>query len=279
MIKKKDIALLETNELALTGIPLKLFYYFDKVFLNFAKEFKAQEFYFPQYLPLEFLEKIDYLESFPHLAIFTSTIKKEELSKITRSEKISEKLTFTSNLLTSASCYHYFQYLEGKTLSSEVIGTTINRCFRNEDFNSEQRLSSFSMREIIFLGNKEFVEEIRMVLLKKTEVFAERLGLKFKIEQSQDPFFLPLAKGKHILQRLHPYKYELRVENGSAEPLAISSFNNHSDFFVNKLKIKLKVDNPASGCVAFGLERWVWSFLTTHGDSPGNWPKSVKLNL
>lgn len=279
MIIKGGIGLLKTKELILTGIPLKLFYYFDNEFLKYARELKAQEFYFPQYLPLEFLKKIDYLESFPHLAIFTSTIKKEQLIKITKGYKISNKLTFTSNLLTSASCYHYFQFAENKTLPAKVITTTINRCFRNEDFNSEQRLSSFSMREIIFLGNEDFVEQIRSGLLKKTEVFAKRLGLRFKIEQAQDPFFLPLAKGKHVLQRLHPYKYELRADNGDGEPLAISSFNNHSDFFIKKLNIKVKTKKAASGCVAFGIERWVWSFLTTYGDKPSNWPKAVRMNL
>lgn len=279
MISNRDIKLLATKELVLTGFPLRLFYYFDKVFLDFAKELKAQEFYFPQYLSLEFLKKIDYLESFPHLAVFTGVIKKEELPKVDHGKKFSRSVNFTSNLLTSASCYHYFQYIESKTLASKVLATTINRCFRNEDFNSEQRLSSFSMREIIFLGSEDFVEDIRMKLLKKTELFAKKLGLKFKVEQAQDPFFLPLSKGKHILQRLHPYKYELRIENGNEEQLAVSSFNNHSDFFIKKLNIKLKTKKTASGCVAFGVERWVWSFLAIHSDKPSNWPKTVRMNL
>lgn len=279
MISKKDISLSDSKELVLTGLPLKLFYYFDKVFLDSARELKAQEFYFPQYLPLEFLKKIDYLESFPQLAVFASTIRKEELSKVTSDEKISSKLIFTSNLLTSASCYHYFQFVEGKTLPGKVLATTINRCFRNEDSNSEERLSSFSMREVIFLGSEKFVEDTRMELLKKTESFAKKIGLKFKIEQAQDPFFLPLSKGKHVLQRLHPYKYELRLASREIDPLAISSFNNHSDFFIKKLNIKLKTKKGASGCAAFGIERWVWSFLATHGEKPSNWPKPIRINL
>lgn len=275
----RDIELLKTKELVLTGFPLKLFYYFDEVFLGFAKELNAQEFYFPQYLPLKFLKKIDYLESFPHLAVFTGIIKKRKLSKASSGEQMSRKVSITPNLLTSASCYHYFEYIEGQTIINKAIATTINRCFRNEDFNSQKRLSSFSMREIIFLGSEDFVEEIRMKLLKKTEVFVNKLGLKFKIEQAQDPFFLPLSKGKQLLQRLHPYKYELHSESKNGESLAISSFNNHSDFFIKKLNIKLKTKKNASGCVAFGIERWVWSFLATYGDKPSYWPKALTADL
>ena len=36
------------------------------------------------------------------------------------------------------------------------------------------------------------------------------------------------------------------------------------------------VDNPVSGCVGFGIERWILVFLAQYGTDSACWPDEVK---
>ena len=36
------------------------------------------------------------------------------------------------------------------------------------------------------------------------------------------------------------------------------------------------MDEVVTGCVGFGLERWVIAFLSQFGAEPDNWPQSIK---
>lgn len=46
---------------------------------------------------------------------------------------------------------------------------------------------------------------------------------------------------------------------------------------INGDYIKVKgVDNPVSGCVGFGIERWILVFLAQYGTDSACWPDEVK---
>ena len=90
---------------------------------------------------------------------------------------------------------------------------------------------------------------------------------------ASDPFFAPTARGRAALQRIKGLKHELVFHFTDGRPLAIASFNDHELFFGEAFGITLPDGTPAwSGCVAFGLERWLLAVLATHGVDPFDWP-------
>jgi hypothetical protein len=75
------------------------------------------------------------------------------------------------------------------------------------------------------------------------------------------------------LQRIKGLKHELTLVFPDGRSLAIASFNDHQRFFGEAFDIRLASgEHAASGCVAFGIERWLLAILATHGTSPSDWP-------
>lgn len=61
------------------------------------------------------------------------------------------------------------------------------------------------------------------------------------------------------------------------ERVAAGSLNYHSDFFGKAFDCNVEGAGPMhSVCIAFGLERWIYAFLTQHGDDPSAWPDVVR---
>jgi seryl-tRNA synthetase len=76
-----------------------------------------------------------------------------------------------------------------------------------------------------------------------------------------------------LLQQLKGLKTEMLLDVGDGRTVAASSFNDHQQFFGECFDIRLQNDEPAStGCVAFGLERWILAFMVTHGPDRADWP-------
>ena len=79
------------------------------------------------------------------------------------------------------------------------------------------------------------------------------------------------GKAKGLVQRATGTKQEFVVEAGGG-PLAISSFNLHGDYFGRSLDIKAASGAPLStGCVAFGVERWMRALVAARGPDPSGW--------
>ena len=71
------------------------------------------------------------------------------------------------------------------------------------------------------------------------------------------------------MQRLEPLKHEFR-HRGS---LAIASVNFHRNFFGERFGIRDQDRNTAfSGCVAFGIERWLYSLMQEYGSNWETYP-------
>jgi seryl-tRNA synthetase len=80
------------------------------------------------------------------------------------------------------------------------------------------------------------------------------------------------------MQRAGALKYELQLAvDAAGRTIAAASFNHHHDFFGTRFGISLADGSPAhSGCVAFGIERWVLAVLAQHGTSERAWPSAVR---
>ncbi len=125
---------------------------------------------------------------------------------------------------------------------------------------------AFAMREIVCLGTPSETEDFRQRGIERATDLADALGLSVRVAVASDPFFAPTSRGKAVLQRVKSLKHEMLVRYDDGRSLAIASFNNHELFFGEAFGISLENGEvAASGCVAFGIERWLLAVLAAHG--------------
>ena len=92
-----------------------------------------------------------------------------------------------------------------------------------------------------------------------------------------DAFIMPKMIKYKKYQKMEKSKYEVRVSYDKDHTLAAASLNLHGTAFTSPFHIKVKgVDNPVSGCVGFGIERWILVFLAQYGTDSACWPDEVK---
>ena len=80
------------------------------------------------------------------------------------------------------------------------------------------------------------------------------------------------------MQQAGALKHELQLAvDATGRSIAAASFNHHHDFFGTRFDIRLADGTPAhSGCIAFGLERWVLAILAQHGTDEREWPTATR---
>jgi len=177
--------------------------------------------------------------------------------------------------LAPAVCYHVYERLAGRAVSSPTLVTAQGTCWRHEGerLAALERGWAFTMREIVCIGSRADVEAFRQRGIRRAAALATTLGLEGDVVQASDPFFAPAARGRALLQKLKALKHELVLPLGADREVAAASFNHHETFFGEAFDIRLPGGEPAaSGCVAFGIERWLLAFLVVHGPDAGGWP-------
>ena len=65
------------GQVALSGIPLRLFLYFDRVFQGFGTSFQAEPILTPTLIPDTVLARCDYFRSFPQYVTFASHLRED----------------------------------------------------------------------------------------------------------------------------------------------------------------------------------------------------------
>jgi len=121
------------------------------------------------------------------------------------------------------------------------------------------RQIEFEMREIVLAGPKEWVEERAEAARGRLETLARSLGLAGTWEVAEDPFFLPAARGKALLQRLAETKREYQSRDSDPPGLALASVNRHGSFFGARFGITGRDGRPIhTACLAIGLDRWLY---------------------
>ena len=255
----------ENGQAILKGKMLANWQMLDDTFREWGGEHDAEEIMFPSFIAVEQLQKMDYLQSFPHLVTFAVNIRQDEdallrFSKAPVDEQANSAVLHevepVKEVLTPAACYHAYIYLENASLKSPCVISTRNTCYRKERYYAPlQRQWAFSMRELVCLGDETEVDQFLRHYQQKISAFAQHVGIEAHWQTATDPFFLPEQNEKYLAQRLLPIKQELVLENG----LAIASLNRHSQHFGEHFDISYKGEAAFSGCVAFGLERWLYA--------------------
>src|SRR5690606_27938864 len=105
---------------------------------------------------------------------------------------------------------------------------------------------------------------------------ATKLGLRPRIAQAMDPFFAAGNRGRALIQQMKALKHELLFPLGDGRSTAAASFNDHGAFFGTAFGIRLGDGSAAAtGCIAFGIERWLLAVLVEHGSDARSWPLDV----
>jgi hypothetical protein len=204
----------------------------------------ARETQFPALIARDLLERAEYPQAFPHLLMSAGPVWPAEPGDRDRW------------CLSPAVCYHVYAQLAGRALARPAVTTARGRCFRAEDAAIPGvRQVEFEMREIVLCGPAAWVdagaEEGRLAI----EALARQLGLTGQWQPAEDPFYLPAAEGKAVMQRLLKVKLEYQWRGPGG--LALASVNRHGDFFGRRFDITTQQGRPAhTACIAVGLDRW-----------------------
>ena len=275
-----ELKLVEPGRAMFRGAALRVLHCFDSIARGWAREIGAAQRRFPSRIPLETLERAG------------------RAPGAARTNHDGDS-SCAESASPPAVCYHVYPAFEGQRLARPVLLTLRGRCFRDESevALSTGRLRDFEMREIVALGARADVERFQRELIAKVSELVTLLDLEGRIETASDPFFAPdqeqgatdpagvaqesrvgEMRGRRLMQQVLPLKYELRLALGeNGDTCAVASFNHHLDFFGRRFDIRLRSDVTAhTGCVAFGLERWVLAFLARHGTDERKWPALIR---
>lgn len=228
----------------------------DGLFVTWARHHGAREMAFPALLEVPRLARLDYFQNFPHLGLLASGLAADALAgpHLAAPERIApEHLAGARYVLPSAACFSLYLHLEGRALDQPLLVTVVANCFRREEgYAGLRRLHGFTMREIVCVGSRDAV----LAHLDRYERLVldcvAALGLPVEVAAAADPFF-DRSGSRALTQQLFPVKREL-IYGGD---LAIASMNFHRNFFGERCDIRLAGEHAFSGCVAFGLERWM----------------------
>jgi seryl-tRNA synthetase len=269
----------------------RLISFFERQFIVLADSFGAAPYRFPTLIPAKSLERVGYFRAFPQSLSFVMHLR-EDLDAIDNFAQHTacdehglntpaDSFAKIQALLSPAVCYHLYFALADKPLpGGKMTATAVGNCFRYESVNlaSLERLWNFTMREVIFVGPKDFVLQNRETGRERMRGFFEEIGLAYRVESANDPFFIGEFKKQAAFQSAFQLKFEIRARLPFKQgTLAVGSYNYHQDFFGRSLNITLPDGSPAhTGCIAFGLERMAFAFLSQYGLDAANWPDSVR---
>ena len=220
--KKSDVKKLSDGLFQFQGTFLKVFRLLNNFFYNLAiKKYKAIDQENPVLWPIDLYKKINYFSEFPQQILMVSGLKKNStiyknfsknysINKNFKEIKISNYFENSKFGLQPAVCDNCYYALKNIKKFKNSVFTTYNKVFRNEfsKNNSLDRLLSFSVRDIMFVGTQYFVKKIRDNLLEDIKKFFINSGLSFTIEIANDPFFIGKFN-KNIFQQSHELKYEI----------------------------------------------------------------------
>lgn len=258
ILKQGNIVRTENGGVCLNGISARLFDYFDKVFKKFAIINSAIEERYPVLLSKDTLIKTKYLNNYPGNSMYVED---------------------SNAALSPSACFHVYERYKDTVFKDNTSLTFLQNVFRNEkDKNNEfGRLRDYHVREIVFVGSEEYVDTSINRMINKTSRFMVELGLKGDIESATDLFITPNMNRYKLIQMHNKAKYELRLEYDNNRDISVASFNRHGKTFSHTFNIGVSgVENVVSGCIGYGIERFVMAFLSQYGCNVENMPKCVR---
>lgn len=284
------------GQVALAGPALALAKAIEESAAGFGREqFGGIDRHYPTLIPTDMLARCGYITSFPqHLTVVSHLredfdaiegFRQANLGRHSLAIPDSSAMEAPRACLCPALCYHCYPTLAGRRLpDSGHVETAIGRICRYESSNITglDRLWEFTQRSIIWVGGDDFCVDLRQRAIELGTRLAQEWDVECTIETANDPFFAAVTTAKSFWQRSQDLKFELRAtvepRRGSEHrTVAAASFNLHGSFFGEAFDITDAGGAPAcSGCVSWGLERWVLVLFTQHGFDARRWPEKLR---
>ncbi len=247
----------------------------------------AEHFTFPPIISRQVLERVHYLDSFPHLcgavySFFGKELQARKLAeRVNGGEPWGDMLGMTEVVLNPAACYPVYPSFTGTVPVSGRLVTMLNWVYRHEPSPEPTRMQSFRVREFVRVGTPDQVIEWRDMWLQRGMTLLQSLGLPARSDVAADPFFGRSGKMLAATQKEQKLKFEVLVPVISeSDPTAVCSFNFHQEHFGSTFDIRTADGQIANtACLGFGLERIVMALFRTHGFAPDQWPAAVRSQL
>jgi seryl-tRNA synthetase len=260
---------------------------FNDLITGISRHDGAELLAFPPVINRQVLEKVNYLDSFPHLCGAVYSFFGKEAQARALSERIhegkpwSDMLGLTDVVLNPAACYPVYPTMTGTVPQGGRLITMLNWVYRHEPSPEPTRMQSFRVREFVRVGTPDEVVEWRDMWLQRGLTLLRSLGLAASEEVASDPFFGRSGKMLAVSQKEQRLKFEVVVPVISAEsPTAVCSFNFHQEHFGHTFDIRTSDGETAnSACLGFGLERIVMALFKAHGFEVGQWPAEIRARL
>lgn len=254
-----------------------------------AADEAVEQMRFPPVLPRTNLERVGYMQAFPHLAgsIFALDSEREHNGVgdgyHARDCDWATHQRMSELVLTPAACYPVYPAIaaRGPLPPGGVTVDVGSACvFRNEPSEDPTRLQIFHQREIVRIGEPEIVRAWRDSWRDRALVLLARLGLAVEWDVASDPFFGRSGRMLASSQREQQLKFEILVPIVGDEPTAIASFNYHQEHFATAWGLRMSMGADAhTACFGFGLERIALALLHTHGFDVEDWPAQARNAL
>jgi hypothetical protein len=291
LVERGDLFEHSPGIFSITGSLLAMYRILDRKLIEFAETQNARDIVLPITTSLQTLNQADFFKRTPQFAQFMCTLKEDADSILDFSSRISgeaagfdfhDYLHPPRNMCRSAICLSSYPQFEGKTLqeSDFVAWTVIGKAFRNEASNvsSLERLYEFSMREIIYFGDRDYIANRLNECMQWFIRLMQSFGVEGVIQTANDPFFAEKIQALQFYQLAEQSKLEVRwINPWSGNPVSVGSLNNHGAHFSKAYNIRLSNGQYATtGCVGFGYERLLFVLLSQFGLDAGSWPAPMR---
>jgi seryl-tRNA synthetase len=260
---------------------------FDRLVSDTANADGAEVYAFPPIIDRSILERVHYLDSFPHLCGSVHSFFGNAIQALAVAERANaggnwgELMGPTSVVLNPAACYPIYPSFAGTLPPEGRLVTMLNWVYRHEPSPEPTRMQSFRVREMVRAGTMDQVVQWRDMWLQRGLDLLTSLQLPARSDVASDPFF---GRGGKILaqnQREQKLKFEVLVPVISKEdPTAVCSFNFHQVHFGETFGIHTADGAVAhTACLGFGLERVTMALFKAHGFDTTKWPDAVRARL
>jgi seryl-tRNA synthetase len=265
----------------------------DKSGELYKSAFNAKDSHFPAMIDADTLHKCGYFDSHPNAVTFVGNVIEDfdAIEEFRRANSCSEgalmpqqdHIHIDGMCLNPAACFPCYPTLTGQKFEEGQCYTWLGRVFRYEsrNINGLDRLYEFNVRELVFVGNEEYVRDCRAKALPIVEELASFMDIDCQVQTATDPFFATVSAAKKFWQAAQEVKNEIKIpalgNDGSQKMLACGSINLHGNFFGKRFGFTCENGEPAqTGCVGLGIERWVLAAFTQHGFDEKRWPEAVR---
>lgn len=186
-------------------------------------------------------------------------------------------------LLSPSTCYHTFSLLSGIDQHWPLkCFTATSNCHRFEPEGGDPlRMASFTMREFVFMGEREAVEQESEAAFLHSVEFLRRAGFSIDIEVASDIFYGEGSAATRKVQKALGVKLEALTTGPTGRQVSVASRNFHRDLFTSTFDIgdASRPQRMYSACVAFGVERLLLSLLAaTPGFDPSALVDALRLS-